>query len=368
MRGRSSRPAPRMPSDLRLVLATRGEVRLGLHRLWLEGKLTEIRAEELRFSLEEVAVDFAGSERTVAEYPLAEVLERQPEEVRRLLLRTSVLERVSGPLADLLAGGNDGQCILQELEESGGFVVSLDQQRSWFRYHRLFAEGTGVARRAAASVVGFQSARAAAMIALAARPASSRNTSGLPSSAAARNDSSSGTLASNGTRNSAASCAPPPEPKIAILGPPCGGVNAAMFSITPATSSPNCAARSAERTATVCAAGCGVVMSRKRASGRSSARVIETSPVPGGRSTNRKSSSPHSTSATNCRSALWSIGPRHTIARLRGGRKNPIEITTMPSGERSGAILSPCGDGSPSTPSIRGIEYPYTSASITPTR
>ena len=61
----------------------------------------------------------------VADSLLAEVLERQSEEVRRLLSRTSVLERVSGPLADLLTGGSGGGRILQELEEAGAFVVAL---------------------------------------------------------------------------------------------------------------------------------------------------------------------------------------------------------------------------------------------------
>jgi LuxR family transcriptional regulator, maltose regulon positive regulatory protein len=75
----------------------------------------------------------------VAEYLLAEVLERQGEEVRRLLLRTSVLERVSGELADALTGGSGGERILQDLEEANAFVVALDAARSWFRYHRLFA-------------------------------------------------------------------------------------------------------------------------------------------------------------------------------------------------------------------------------------
>jgi LuxR family maltose regulon positive regulatory protein len=176
----------RAPAELRFILATRGDPHVGLHRLRLEGDLTDIRAEDLRFSLDEsralfeaagvqlsgsalalladrtegwaaglrlaalslaghrdpdrFAAAFAGSERTVAEYLLAEVLERQPERVRRLLLRTSVLERVSGPLADLLTEGSDGQRILQELEEAGAFVVSLDPRRSWFRYHHLFAD------------------------------------------------------------------------------------------------------------------------------------------------------------------------------------------------------------------------------------
>ena len=176
----------RAPSGLRFVLAGRHSLRLGLHRLRLEGELTEIRAADLRFSLDEArvlfeaagvqlsesalallhertegwaaglrmaalslsghpdperfAAEFCGSERTVAEYLLAEVLERQSEEVRRLLSRTSVLERVSGPLADLLTGGSGGERILQKLEQAGAFVVALDARRSWFRYHRLFAD------------------------------------------------------------------------------------------------------------------------------------------------------------------------------------------------------------------------------------
>jgi LuxR family transcriptional regulator, maltose regulon positive regulatory protein len=176
----------RGPAELRVVLATRRDVRLGLHRLRLEGELTEIRGADLRFTLDEAralletagvvlpdpalallhertegwaaglrlaalslaghpdperfAADFSGSERTVAEYLLAEVLERQPEEVRQLLLRTSVLEQVSGPLADVLRGRSGGERILQELEQAGAFVVSVDARRSWFRYHQLFAE------------------------------------------------------------------------------------------------------------------------------------------------------------------------------------------------------------------------------------
>jgi LuxR family transcriptional regulator, maltose regulon positive regulatory protein len=176
----------RVPPELRVVLATRHDLRLGLHRLRLEGELTEIRAADLRFSLAEArelltaagvelgepalallyertegwaaglrlaalslaghddpdrfAAEFSGSERTVAEYLLAEVLEQQTEEVRRLLLKTSILERVSGPLADALTGGSGGERVLEDLEEANAFVVALDAARSWFRYHRLFAD------------------------------------------------------------------------------------------------------------------------------------------------------------------------------------------------------------------------------------
>ena len=76
----------------------------------------------------------------MAEYLLAEVLDRQPEQVRRLLLRTSVLERVNGELADLLTGDSGGERVLQDLEEANAFVVALDAARSWFRYHHLFAD------------------------------------------------------------------------------------------------------------------------------------------------------------------------------------------------------------------------------------
>ena len=176
----------RAPAELRFVLASRRDPQLGLHRLRLDGELTEIRAADLRFTPEEsrdlleaagvrlsysalallhertegwaaglrlaalslagrpdpdqVAAGFSGSERTVAEYLLAEVLGRQPKQVRRLLVRTSVLERVSGELADLLTGGSGSGRVLRELEQANAFVVALDAQRSWFRYHPLFAD------------------------------------------------------------------------------------------------------------------------------------------------------------------------------------------------------------------------------------
>jgi LuxR family maltose regulon positive regulatory protein len=174
------------PLPLRLLLVTRRDLRLGLHRLRLEGHVTELRRADLRFTREEsralflaagvhisedsldklvartegwaaglrlaalslagntdpdrFAAEFSGSERTVAEYLLEEVLARQPPEVSRLLLRTSILERVSSSLADRLTGGSDAERILAELEAAGGFVVALDPQRSWYRYHHLFSD------------------------------------------------------------------------------------------------------------------------------------------------------------------------------------------------------------------------------------
>ncbi|HTP18752.1 MAG TPA: LuxR C-terminal-related transcriptional regulator [Solirubrobacteraceae bacterium] len=176
----------RAPHELRFVLATRHDLRLGLHRLRLEGGLTEIRASDLRFTAEEAralfqtagvelsdpaielleartegwaaglrlaalslaghsdperfAAEFSGSERTVAEYLLAEVLERQPEDVKRLLLRTSILDQVNGELADRLSGSSGGERLLHALEENNAFVSSIDPSRSWFRYHHMFAD------------------------------------------------------------------------------------------------------------------------------------------------------------------------------------------------------------------------------------
>jgi LuxR family maltose regulon positive regulatory protein len=176
----------RVPHQLHVVLVTREDPALGLHLLRLAGELTELRGPDLRFSLDETRAlfrasgitvseasvaslhertegwpaglrlaaislatsadperfvsEFSGSERTVAGYLLAEVLERQPPAARDLLLRTSILDRVSGPLADVLTGGTASEAILQRLEDQNAFVSSLDAGRTWFHYHHLFAD------------------------------------------------------------------------------------------------------------------------------------------------------------------------------------------------------------------------------------
>jgi LuxR family transcriptional regulator, maltose regulon positive regulatory protein len=84
--------------------------------------------------------EFSGSERTVAEYLLAEMLDRQQPDVQDLLLRTSLLDRVNGELADLLTGRPGSERILLELEDANAFVESLDPERTWFRYHHLLAD------------------------------------------------------------------------------------------------------------------------------------------------------------------------------------------------------------------------------------
>jgi LuxR family transcriptional regulator, maltose regulon positive regulatory protein len=176
----------RRPALLRVVLASRHDPRLGLHQLRLAGELSEIRSTDLRFTLDEArellatagvalsggslarlqertegwaaglrlaalalaghpdperfVAEFTGSERTVADYLFADVLERQPGQAQRLLRRTAILERVNGALADLLTGAAGSLPTLQELEEHNAFVFSLDASRSWFRYHPLFAD------------------------------------------------------------------------------------------------------------------------------------------------------------------------------------------------------------------------------------
>ena len=70
---------------------------------------------------------------------MAELLDRQPPQVQRLLLRTSLLDRVNGELADLLAGATGSERILLDLEDANAFVVSLDPGRTWFRYHHMFS-------------------------------------------------------------------------------------------------------------------------------------------------------------------------------------------------------------------------------------
>src|SRR5262249_13708905 len=89
---------------------------------------------------ERFVAEFAGSERTVAEYLLAEVLERQPDDVRRLLLRTSVLDRVNGELADRLVGGSGSDRVLNALADANAFVAPLDASRAWFPSPPLFAD------------------------------------------------------------------------------------------------------------------------------------------------------------------------------------------------------------------------------------
>lgn len=179
-----------LPDHLPVAMATRSDPPLPLARLRSRGQLTEVRAADLRFTaaeareflnramgldLAEADVDaleertegwivglqlaalslrdipgrgdaaafieaFTGSNRFVIDYLADEVLARQPAEVRDFLLGTAVLDRLTGPLCDAVTRGTDGARTLEDLERGNLFLVPLDAERSWYRYHHLFAD------------------------------------------------------------------------------------------------------------------------------------------------------------------------------------------------------------------------------------
>ena len=178
-----------LPPQMHLVIATREDPSLPLARLRARGQLTELRAADLRFAPAEVAEflnrvmglnlsdgdvaalesrtegwiaglqmaalsmqghpdassfiqAFTGSHRFVLDYLLEEVLQRQPVEVQTFLLRTSILERLCSPLCEavLKAPVNSGQETLEYLERANLFIIPLDNERRWYRYHHLFAD------------------------------------------------------------------------------------------------------------------------------------------------------------------------------------------------------------------------------------
>jgi LuxR family maltose regulon positive regulatory protein len=174
-----------LPRSLHLVIATRFDPPLPIARMRARGELLEIRAQELRFSPEESAsflnevlglglehedvlrlhertegwaaglylavlslrgrpdprpfiAAFAGDDRHVVDYLAAEVLRGQSEDVRTFMLRTSVLDRLSGPLCDVLTGKLGSAAMLRRIERANLFLVPLDNRRRWYRYHHLF--------------------------------------------------------------------------------------------------------------------------------------------------------------------------------------------------------------------------------------
>jgi LuxR family transcriptional regulator, maltose regulon positive regulatory protein len=180
-----------LPPQLHLVLATRADPPLPLAHLRARGLLTEIRAADLRFTSEEtttfltrildlnlsgediVALEartegwiaglqlaglsmqgckdisaflkaFTGSQRYIIDYLTEEVLARQSEPVQTFLLQTSILERLQGSLCEAVIGKHgeeaSGQVVLEQLEQANLFLVPLDEERRWYRYHQLFAE------------------------------------------------------------------------------------------------------------------------------------------------------------------------------------------------------------------------------------
>ncbi len=201
-----------LPPNAHAILATRRDLPLHLQQLRLAGELAEIRAADLRFTEHETrelldasgialseagaallhqrtegwaaglrlaaisladasdperfVTEFSGSNRAVAEYLMAEMLERQPDDVQHLLLRTCLLDRVNGELADLLTGRPGSERILLGLEDANAFVVSLDPERTWFRYHHLLGDFLRLElRRTLPEEVATQHRRAAAWFA-----------------------------------------------------------------------------------------------------------------------------------------------------------------------------------------------------------
>jgi len=176
-----------MPPSMRVVIATRADPELRLGRLRASGSMDEVRADELRFDPDEAArflngslgldldrdsletleartegwpaglylaaltlrvrsdrarfvTEFAGSSRHVVDYLSAEVLDGLPSGDRTFLLRTSILERMSGSLCDAVTGMTGSATRLRDLERANLFIVPLDEDRTWFRFHRLFAQ------------------------------------------------------------------------------------------------------------------------------------------------------------------------------------------------------------------------------------
>jgi LuxR family maltose regulon positive regulatory protein len=176
-----------LPPQMHLVITTREDPRLALARLRARAQLTELRASDLRFSPAEAAEflnqvmglnlsqddvatleertegwvaglqlaalslqghqdapgfirAFAGDHRYVVEYLVEEVLQRQPTPVRTFLLQTAILDHLHGPLCDAVTGQEDGIARLDSLARGNFFVVPLDDQRQWYRYHHLFAD------------------------------------------------------------------------------------------------------------------------------------------------------------------------------------------------------------------------------------
>jgi LuxR family transcriptional regulator, maltose regulon positive regulatory protein len=175
-----------LPSSVHVVLSSRRDPPVRLHQLRLADEVAEIRAGDLEFTEgetrellaasgiglseagaaalhrrtegwaaglrlavislsghpdpERFVSEFSGTARAIGEYLIAEMLELQPSEVQSMLLRTSLVDRMNGELADLLAGRSGSEQMLLELEDANAFVVSLDAERTWFRYHHLLAD------------------------------------------------------------------------------------------------------------------------------------------------------------------------------------------------------------------------------------
>jgi LuxR family maltose regulon positive regulatory protein len=176
-----------LPPSAHVVITTRADPAFPLARMRAQGQLVEVRADDLRFTRDEAAVylqqaagldlessqvaaleertegwiaalqlaalsmdgqddvddfiaGFTGDDRFVVDYLAEEVLQRQPADVRRFLLWTSILDRLSGALCDAVTGLDGGERTLEVLERRNLFLAPLDARREWYRYHQLFAD------------------------------------------------------------------------------------------------------------------------------------------------------------------------------------------------------------------------------------
>jgi LuxR family maltose regulon positive regulatory protein len=176
-----------LPPPMHLVIASRSDPSLPLSRLRGRSEMTELRANDLRFTREETAAflidtmalalsaedvatlegrtegwivglqmaalsmqdsddvrdfinSFTGSHRYVLDYLIDEVLRHRPPGTRNFLLQTAILERLSGPLCDAVTQGENSQRNLEALEAANLFIVPLDNERRWYRYHQLFRD------------------------------------------------------------------------------------------------------------------------------------------------------------------------------------------------------------------------------------
>lgn len=188
-----------LPPRMHLVMTSRADPPLPLAQWRARDQLVEIRAIDLRFTPDEAAAflnrvmglslsaseiaaletrtegwiaglqlaalsmrgrddlagfieTFTGSHRFVLDYLIEQVLERQPDAIRTFLLQTSILDRVCAPLCDVVIGRSDSQAILEQVEHNNLFLISLDDERRWYRYHHLFADVLRVRLQQADSV------------------------------------------------------------------------------------------------------------------------------------------------------------------------------------------------------------------------
>jgi len=176
-----------LPPQMHMVIVSRADPPLRLARLRARSELIELRLDDLRFTYDEAAqfltivmgldLDddnisnltertegwiaglqmaaismrglenkanfiqlFSGSNRYILDYLAEEVLKSQTEDIQSFLLQTSILDRLCGPVCEAVTGRSNGQEILERLEQSNLFIIPLDEERGWYRYHQLFVD------------------------------------------------------------------------------------------------------------------------------------------------------------------------------------------------------------------------------------